>query len=423
MQTDTTIEPAAQNLEPFSAEAEAPITQANAGNTVRASWQFSLDDIRANIARYPADAQQAMVSAFLWCIDLKHPLSKPDFAHRVGASDNLIYKLYTGRYRSPSGEQMDPAPELIKSIREFLALEAQLYVAGEIDFALTPTAKRIITSCELARESRTPVIMWGPSHVGKTVALRHVATACNHGRTAMAELDAATGLGGMVRCGANALGISDKSNTAALVERMKNALKPDMLMIWDEVHLLHNTYQNKSFFKCVETIRRIYDKTQCGMILCWTDVKELMAASHGELVQIWRRGVHKVALPVMPTKADLVLVLEHNGLEFPSSEGPQKPTVFDSKTIAALNKRFDSIKDLSFSFPSTDRQDRPTEIVERPYDLLRQLAKEQGLKSITERLRYAKKIANKSREQVNWRHFVDAHLRIAREAQQEGEWH
>ena len=41
------------------------------------------------------------------------------------------------------------------------------------NFVLTPTAKKIHTACDLARESHTVVFVWGPSHIGKTWAVEH----------------------------------------------------------------------------------------------------------------------------------------------------------------------------------------------------------------------------------------------------------
>ena len=62
-------------------------------------------------------------------------------------------------------------------------------------------------------------------------------------------------------------------------------------------------------------------------------------------------------------------------------------------------------------------------VVEQPYEILRQQAKLNGLKAITERLRYAKKLADRaSSKGIAWTHFVDAHLRIEKQAMQEGEW-
>jgi DNA transposition AAA+ family ATPase len=362
--------------------------QINVGNTVRASWQFSLDDVRQNIAQYPQDAKDTLVSAFLWCIDPHHPMDKRDFAARVGASDNLLYKLYTGKYRSPEGDQLFPASELIKSIQHFLTLEKERFDSGETQFVLTPTAKKIATACELARESQSIVFVWGPSHIGKTWALEHHAAANNHGRTIYSRLEAASGLGGMVRRIATDVGISDKNNTANLIGRIKNGLTPETLLILDECHLLAYTYRKGSFHNCMEVIRELHDKTKAGLVLCFTLLDDVRAASQKELQQLWRRGVHKVPLPIMPTKADLAAILNHNGLDFPAAS--------DQVTAGGTT--------------------------EKPYEVLRQLAKTEGLKAITERLRYGRKLANKSGDQLDWAHVMRAHFMIAKQAQQEMEW-
>lgn len=363
--------------------------QSLAPQSLRASWNFSLDQIRASTAPYPEPARDALIAAFRWCIDPRHPMAKAEFARRVGYSDNTLYKLYTGKYIEPdTGKQMPPPADLLKNIAEFLRLEKERYEAGETEFIVTPTARKVFTACELARESRTMVILWGPSHIGKTWALRHHASSNNHGRTFLTELEAASGLGGMVRAIADSCGISDRSGTAKLTERIKRALSPNTLLILDEVHLLRHTYRLNSFFACLEVLRRIHDFTQCGMVLSWTHLDNLKASSEGELVQVWRRGVHKVALPLMPTRADLTPILKHSGLDFP-----------DKELAVTVQK-----------------------LTEKPYEVLRQVAKRDGLKAITERLRYARKLANRSGDKLIWEHFIDAHLRIEKQAQQEGEW-
>ncbi len=372
--------------------------QRNLGNTVRASWNFSLDDIRVNTAQYPEEAKDALVSAFLWCIDARHPMAKPEFARRVGYSDNVIYKIYNGKYLHPrTGEQLAPPPDLIKSIKDFLALERERFDARPTDFVLTPTARKIIMSVDLARESQTPVILYGPSQIGKTWALRYVQAQQNHGRTALVELEAASGLGGMVRRVADALGISDNSNTAQLIERIKKALTPNMVLIIDEVHLLKHTYRIGSFFACIEVLRRIHDFCRCGMVLSWTHLEELKAHKEKELLQIWRRGVHKIYLPLMPTKDDLALILQHNGLQFPGAS-----------LLATVRMK--------------DERGRFKPITDSPYKILRQLAKDEGLKSVTERIRYAHKLAKRAGDKVGWEHFLEAHIRIQDNQRQAGIW-
>ena len=364
-------------------------TETEKPGLIRASWNLSGDDVQAGLAHCSPEARETMIAAFRWCIDPAHPLARPDFGKRVGYAPNTIYKILTGRHTNPeTGEKYDVPADLLKATREFLELERDRFGGGRTEFVATPTWKRIELTCDLARESQTIAILWGPSHIGKTWGLEHYTQANNHGRTYLVKLEAASGLGGMVRLIADACGISDKGSTAELVNRIKRALSPSTLLIIDECHLLQHTYRRSSFFACIEVLRRIHDFSQCGMVLCWTILDNLKAASQGELQQVWRRGVHKVALPLMPTKGDLAAILQHSGLSFP-----------DAKLEVTVQK-----------------------VTEKPYEVLRQIAKRDGLKAITERLRYARKLARKSGDKLTWENFIDAHLRIEKQAEQPGEW-
>lgn len=359
---------------------------------VRATWNMSVDHVRQATAHYKSEEQELLIALIRWCIDPRHPMTREEAAHRIGCSGNLLYQVLMGVYRNPDKSLRGPSAELLRNIREFLAIEAKRYALGETEFVMTPTAKRIVTAFDLARESQSIVFIWGPSHIGKTwTAVHHYAPHNNHGKTIYCRMKAASGLGGMVRAMADAAGISDRSNTAALIQRIKNASSPNTLWILDEVHLLAHTYRKGSFHNCMEVIREIYDETECGVALLFTLLDDVRAASQKELQQLWRRGVHKVPLPLMPTKGDLGAILKHHHMEFPEK----------GVTVTVRN------------------------VVEQPYEILRQLAREEGLKCITERIRYARKLAAKDgarNGRISWEHFVDAHLRISKQALQEGEW-
>jgi DNA transposition AAA+ family ATPase len=266
-------------------------------------------------------------------------------------------------------------------------------------FILTPTARKIHTACDLARESRTVVFLWGPSHIGKTWAAENY---CHRRESALtsplnplpslyARLPAASGLTGLIRALTAALDVS-ATRRAETIARIKDALAPGTLLILDECHLLAHTCRPGSFHNCMEVIRELHDETNCGLVLIFTLLDRVRAASQKELQQLWRRGVHKVQLAAMPTKADLAAILEHHGLKFP---------------------------DRAHTIPI--RAGRET-LDERPYEILRQLARDEALLAITERIRYARKLAARAGEKMDWPHFVDAHLRIAKNAEPEGDW-
>ncbi|HEY5078629.1 MAG TPA: AAA family ATPase [Opitutaceae bacterium] len=386
----------ATTAEPSTAPARTQAEPAGGnGDNVRASWAVSLDVLQQNVAHCTAEAQEAIRWCFLWCIDDLHPIRIEEFAERVGVDKTTIQRIIKGVYFRPGQDRirMEISEKLVSSMQLFREMETERAKSGRTVFIMTPTAKRIHTACNLARESQSPVFLIGPSHIGKTWALRNYTEENNHGRTIYVRLQAASGLGGMVRAIAAALGISDKSNTTDLIARIKRALKSDMLVILDELHQLMYTYRREAFFACLEVIREFYDTAGCGFVLCGTQLlMKSMKDNRGELEQLIRRGVHRTVLPDAPTPGDVKAILDAAGLAMPERTDLCTVTVGGAK------------------------------IPERPYEMLRQLGKEEGLKSITERLRYAQKFAKKAQTKLAWEHFVRAHVTIKQNAMAADDW-
>jgi DNA transposition AAA+ family ATPase len=374
------------------AESETPLPQVNNGNNVRASWPISLHNLRVNIGHMRPEAKIAIVDCFLWC--LQNDVSKADFAAQIGSSDNTIYKVITGKYTAPdTKERLDISDKMLGAMRRWLAdqrAKAQL----QTDFILTPTAKKVFLACQLAQESRTPVFLFGPSHIGKTWSLTRYASQNNHGRTIYIRIGASSGVCGLIASIAKALGITPSGNRQKSIGAILGGITSDMLVIFDELHELLHTYRKEGFFSCIELIREIHDRTGCGMVLSCTKIKwnEITQYKKQDLEQMFRRGVHRFALGTttgQPLKEDVKLVLAYYGLDFPA------------------------------------RADRVTVegICEAPYEILHQLSKEEGLKSICERIRYARKFASKAnREDLSWEDFVRAHLLIAQNSTAESDW-
>lgn len=365
------------------------------GNTARASWPVSLADLRGNLAHCDEKRRETIIAAFCWCVDPQHPVRREEFATQVDYDPNTVYKVITGRYRNPDGSLLDIPEKLARNAAKFLELERERWLGGQTVFVETPTSRRIATLCELVRESRTIGFVWGPSHCGKTWALEHHKHENNHGRTFYARLKAASGLGGMLRVLSKAVGNSENANSADMTERIKRALTKDTLLIVDEMHELTYTYRKESFFACLEVIREIFDEVGCGMVLCGTRLmmENVEAARQGELEQMYKRGVHRLNLTSSPTKADVAAVLAASRLELPKAS--EEVTLGEGKAT----------------------------ITEKPFEVIRQLAKRDGLRSITERLRYGRKIANKAKRKLDWSHFIEAHLTIESQAQpQESGW-
>jgi DNA transposition AAA+ family ATPase len=358
-------------------------TQRQGGNA-RASWRFSGDHVQQALAHCTPERKEALLWAFQWSI--KRGIAFADFAKQVGYAENTLYKIYTGRHTDPNtGAQYDVPEKLWQAVLDFRKLELRRAKLGETEFVVTPSVRRIWDGCDLARESRTPVFLYGASHIGKTWALREYTLNNNHGRTVLVRVPGKAGLAGLVKSIAEALGVSAKANTPAMIERIKRALAPNHLLILDEVHQLLWTYRRESFFACIEVIREIHDSEECGMVLCTTNVfrSRFESARKEELEQLFKRGVHQVQLGDIVRVEDLRPILDHVGLEWPGRR---------------FTVEIAGVKD-------------------QPHEVLRKLAREGGLKSITERIRYGRRLAASRQEPLAWAHFIHAHLIIEAGAQ------
>lgn len=351
------------------------------GGNARASWRVSGDHLQTNLRHCTPAKKELLIWAFQWCITEKIFLD--DFAVSVGYDAKTIDKLLTGSYRDPRSKVLYDIPDkLAEGIERFRRAQLAEAMLGKIDFVPTPTSKRIWTGCELARESHTPVFLFGASHIGKTWGLEYFSIHNNHGASPLITVPSSEGLGGFVRAIARKLGISVKGNTADIIDRIKSAVTPDMLIILDEFHQLIYTYRKESFFACCEVLRSIYDHCRCGIIISTTNVfrTRIEQERKAQLEQLFRRGVHKIQLGDVILVKDAKPIFEHHGLEWPS-------------------------KSLQFQFPGLKAP-------EKPWDILRMLAREAGLKAMTERIRYGRKFAIKERQELSWKHWVQAHLTI-----------
>lgn len=359
----------------------------NQGNTIRASWRFSMDNVRAHIAHMSPEAKELLVWAFQWCINSAHPVHFDEFCDRVGYAPNTVYKLYSGKYKHPeSGLLMDAPEKLVTNIRSFRRLEISRAKLGTERFVHTPTAKRIYWAIEQARKSGRPVMIYGGSQLGKTESYKQNTIDFNHGKTVLIELEAVNGLKGLLQAIAEKLGISPNANTPDLIARIKKALTKDMVLILDEVHLLANVYRKGSFFACMEQIRRIWDHCRCGLVLSYTDLgfEKSEKERKRELLQVFRRSVLKVNLGPTPTAADVQAMVESYGLPWA-----------DAREFITLAKN----------------------IGDSPWEALRQLAAEEGFTAIIERIRMAHELAaDQDREEITWQDFLTAHFAIKGQA-------
>lgn len=377
------------------ATSDTPRIQTSDGNNARASFRFSLQHLNSAIAHCRPEVRQLVREGFLWCIT--HDITQEEWAKAIGMAPNTFYKFLTGKYKHPqTGVRLDLSDKYELAMRQWLKLQKSAFGAsfGNGEFVMTPTAKKVAYACSIARESRTPVFLFGPSQIGKTWALIYDAETHNHGKTIYVRCSSMAGLHGLMNTIGARIGVSSRGSKDAMKQGMLAAFQPDMVLILDEFHELLYTYRRESFFACAEFVRELYDRIGMGIVLSLTNFgrDQIGESRKSDLEQIFRRGVHRIQVGTksgLPLKEDIEMILERHGLEWPA------------KTLRC------TVGDIS----------------ESPRDVLHQLAKDEGLKAICERIRYAYKIARQQgRETITWEDVMSVHVLVTANALAAEDW-
>jgi DNA transposition AAA+ family ATPase len=330
----------------------------------RSSWPFGGDAVTEATAKFAEKDRMMIRWLFHYCVD--NGISMKDAGEKIGYSNTTIYRICRGEYGAN-------VAEITAAIARWKRVCDQRAEIKAVSFVETATVKKIWQICEAANIYRSVAVIYGDSQIGKTWALQEFALRHNHGQTRYIRLPAAAGVQMMVRSFAHACGISPKSSFEQLRERVIRATDENTLWLIDELHQCFNTYQKHSRLACLELIRELHDLTQCGMVLCGTNIarEEMENGEHKELLaQLRRRGIFRLQLPQFATWADRMAIAKHFGIK-ESPEGAVRELVDD-------------------------------------------VIRRNGLKAYTSFLQAASRIAAKRKVAMEWKHFATAHDVIAR---------
>lgn len=288
--------------------------------------------------------------------------SPSELQRNVGLSWNLLYQVWTGRYRYPAvirekhclkcgkkniatnraGGHDDPncggsnrdvqilekphpqagqlrplGKETMDSLRRWkVRLDQAVKQMG--DFVETSVWRRIEAVYKRAFKSKKMFFVFGRSQIGKTTCGKELARVYNTGQTTYVDMPPGAGAQYMLKCIAKALHVNSDTNFQNLLDDVCDALDPSKALILDNMHRVFTTYQKGSVMRCMDTLLYIYDSTHCVMGIFATNIFA-DALEEGQffryLEQFKRRGVYIVRLEDEPTREDLDLVCARYGLE------------------------------------------------------------------------------------------------------------
>ena len=356
------------------------------------AWGFTIESLAKDTEHLPIEAQRLLQDCVQWA--MQHGISRAEFAESLGTTDNTLYKICTGRQLDPSkGTKLQLSSRIYGNLQRWIASRKKVRGAAMLPaFVETQTAAKVFYACDLARESRTTVWLYGPTHCGKSTALREYAA--QHGRSVRyVEFLAATGPIDMLREICGACCIPSDGSKVELLHNLARTLTPDTVLILDETHALIQHGGRARTYQSLELIRGLYEKTGCGIVFCVTDVMWDRLNRHraDDLRQLMARSPHRIAVGTAngsPEKEDVVRILEAAGMDFPSR----------NLTV--------DIEGITFA----------------PLQVISDLVKGYGLLLLTERLRMASKLASRDGRPLDWQDFGRAHLIMSSNGAQATDW-
>lgn len=233
---------------------------------------------------------------------------------QIGYSAATVSRLFAGKYEGAVGD-------VVEAIRRFQHLASERAKMTSDTFVETSLWETVRAGCNQALICNAPVFISGPSQMGKTKSLLEYQRRAKS-NVIYCYLPAAPSFKLFVEYVAEACGVNPSLRTDDLRRRVPGALNPQTLFIVDEAHKLALS-SGKTTIICMEWLREIFDRSQCGLVVCGTEAidNELMshAARRAWLNQFAQRAHRLIRLPKRIPDSDLALTAATYGFPPPDA--------------------------------------------------------------------------------------------------------
>lgn len=253
-------------------------------------------------------------------IDLK--LSIAALGRAAGLGEGTMSKLVNGVYGS--GSLKDGTFKAMgiagfcKTIEGYRDLYEQRRAINKADFVETSIYETMKEVCDTALAYQTIYPVYGESQTGKTTALEKLKERDKYARIILVPMPAMGHLGEFLIALNKALRESIKTSATRLFNRPMEVIRTSHLLVIDEIH--ETTIvpgRGSARVNTLEYIRRLWDATKCGVVLCGTNVfrDEVEKGTHAALLeQLRRRGLPPMQLPDIIPRADMDRIARAYGL-------------------------------------------------------------------------------------------------------------
>jgi DNA transposition AAA+ family ATPase len=359
---------------PPQLEIVSPVTPNVPDRTTNTSHiKMTAHDVEIAYAPHVASGSvtEEQVAQIVWLLGV----GKIDRVNLETLSKRIGYEGTTTLFRVFRADYKGSLVNVLERIASYRQLWEQRLAIGMGEFVPTSISDAIWQHCDAARIYNTIIPVYGPSQLGKSVALYQYAKAHNHGKTFYMRVPTCGFYSKFVRELNRVMGQSTSVPTGQLHTKPFDVLNGDKLLIVDEIHqtVLKKGRMNIRI-DTLEYIREVYDMTGCGIILCGTDVfrNEVERSQYKEVLeQLFKRTMTELVLPNILPRKDLDAIAAPFGLD-PAPDAIQSMRV---------------------------------EIVQN-----------HGLRTYTNYLKAGARLAQNSAQKFDWPHFVSAHDALAKNA-------
>lgn len=299
------------------------ITPASEATAATAAHPLGLSDAEVREATRSYDDETRDHVLWLHAFAAERGLGPAELAKALQVDRTTLHRVLRGTYKNAAGETVKPGA-LLKNAKALRRATVSRAGRVSVGFVPTQTAGYIHAICEAAARDKQMALIHGPSHTGKTWALREYAR-----RTPGAYYLAVTPAGGFrsfVRDVAEAVGVKPDGHThASLMRAVAAKLDDSAVLLVDEAHQITTTFSREQRVATLEWLRLVlHDGRGCGLVLCgthvWADAIHTGKLA-GLLTQVVRRG-RELNLTAAPSEADVRALAEAHG--FPSPKGEHR---------------------------------------------------------------------------------------------------
>lgn len=279
-----------------------------------AAWSKALNDDQRTLVFWLDDyARAADLDLEEIARRLKQPSGKP-------YSRDSVYQLLTGR------RPADQLANMLSAIEDLRKIETARQKITRIGFVETDISRRVFQVCDATRNFGKMGVLIGPTHIGKTTALREYTARNNHGATHYVRMPAGGAKGALIRRMAPQLGIGLNHNDHVIASKILESFDERQMLICDEFHQCvprsdprrRGEGVRPGTFHTVEWLRELHDMTGCAILLSATPTFDDALKREdfaGIFKQTFQRALITCRLPDAPTKKSLAAFAKHFGLD------------------------------------------------------------------------------------------------------------